>query len=395
MAVRKLKDRILEVGAIDWDRELFDELVHLPDGTSYNAYLITGSEKTALIDTVDPEKEHVLMRNIQTAGPDRIDYVIANHAEQDHSGSIPAVLTRFPEAKVVTNAKCKAMLMDHLHIPEDRFITIGGGDTLSLGDKTLEFIMTPWVHWPETMTTYLREDRILFPCDFFGSHRAASNLFVTNESKVYYGAKRYYAEIMMPFRTIIQKHLKTLESYEIDMIAPSHGPVYDRPELILDAYRDWVSDDVSNKVLVPFVSMHGSTRMMAEHLVSALIDRGMKVKVFNLTTADMGEYAMELVDAATVVFGTPFVLVGAHPAIVYAAYFTGALRAKVKHVGIMASFGWGGKVVDQLNSLIEPVKAERFEPVLSKGLPTESDYEKLNQLADLIAERHRALGLLN
>lgn len=394
MAVRKLKDRIFEVGAIDWDRELFDELVHLPDGTSYNAYLVQGSEKTALIDTVDPDKGQVLIQNLKTVRPERIDYLISNHAEQDHSGCIPTILELHPETMVVTNAKCKAMLMDHLHVPEDRFIVVKDRETLSLGDKTLEFILTPWVHWPETMVTYLREDKILFPCDFFGAHRAASNLFVTKESKVYYGAKRYYAEIMMPFRTIIQKHLKTLENYDIEIIAPSHGPVYDRPAFIMDAYRDWVSDEVKNKVLIPFVSMHGSTRAMVDYLAGALMDRDIQVKLFNLVKADMGEYAMDVVDAATVVFATPFVLVGAHPSVVYAAYFTGALRAKVKHVGIMASYGWGGKVVEQINSLIQPVKAEHFEPVLCKGLPREENFRKVNALADTIMERHRSLNIL-
>ena len=295
---------------------------------------------------------------------------------------------------VVTNAKCKAMLVDHLHIPEERFIVIKDRETLSLGDKTLEFILTPWVHWPETMVTYLQEDKILFPCDFFGAHRAASNLFVRNESKVLYGAKLYYAEIMMPFRAIIQKHLKVLEDYDIEIIAPSHGPAYDRPSCIMDAYRDWVSDEVKNKVLIPFVSMHGSTRAMVDHLTSALIDRDIKVKLFNLVRADMGEYAIDIVDAATVVFGTPFVLVGAHPAVVYAAYFTGALRAKVKHVGIMASYGWGGKVVEQVGSLIQPVKAEHFDPILSRGLPGEEDFKKIEALADIILERHQALGIL-
>ncbi len=393
MAVRKLKERVLEVGAIHWDRELFDELVHLPDGTSYNAYVVQGSEKTVLIDSVDPEKIHILMQNLTDAGIDKLDYVVANHAEQDHSGGIPAILDRYPEARVVTNPKCQAMLIDHLHIPEDKFVVVQNKETISLGDKTLEFILTPWVHWPETMVTYLHEDRILFPCDFFGAHRAASNLFVTNESKVYYGAKRYYAEIMMPFRVNIQRHLKMLEDYDIDMIAPSHGPVYDRPEFIINAYREWVSDDVKNKVLVPYVSMHGSTKAMVDHFISRLIDHDIQVKVFNLTTADMGEYAMELVDAATVVFGTPFVLVGAHPAVVYAAYFTGALRAKIKHCGIIASYGWGGKVVDQLKSLIEPVKTEHFEPVLSQGMPRKEEFDHLDKLAALIAERHKALGI--
>ena len=147
------------------------------------------------------QKTSVLLDNLVRAGVERIDYVVAHHAEQDHSGSIPDVLLLYPDAKVVTNAKCKAMLMDLLHIDEDKFITIEDGQTLSLGDKTLQFVFIPWVHWPETMGTYLAEDKILFPCDFFGSHLATSSLFVEDEPMVYEGAKRYYAEIMMPFRS--------------------------------------------------------------------------------------------------------------------------------------------------------------------------------------------------
>ena len=201
----EIKPNVYSVGAIDWDRRLFDELIPLPDGTSYNAYLIKGSEKTALLDTVDPKKTHVLLDNLVRTGIERIDYVVAHHAEQDHSGSIPDVLLLYPDAKVVTNAKCKAMLMDLLRIDDDKFIVVEDGQELSLGDKTLQFVFIPWVHWPETMGTYLAEDKILFPCDFFGSHLATSSLFVEDEPMVYECAKRYYAEIMMPFRTADKK----------------------------------------------------------------------------------------------------------------------------------------------------------------------------------------------
>ena len=200
----EIRPNVYSVGAVDWDRRLFDELIPLPDGTSYNAYLIKGSEKTALLDTVDPKKTHVLLENLASTGVERIDYVVAHHAEQDHSGSLPDVLLLYPNAKVVTNAKCKAMLMDLLRIDEDKFIVVEDGQKLSLGDKTLQFVFIPWVHWPETMGTYLAEDKILFPCDFFGSHLATSSLFVENEPMVYEAAKRYYAEIMMPFRTPIK-----------------------------------------------------------------------------------------------------------------------------------------------------------------------------------------------
>ena len=237
MKAREIRPGVYWVGAIDWDIRLFDALIPLPDGTSYNSYLIKGSEKTALIDTVDPTKENVLLDQLNQLGIENIDYVIANHAEPDHSGTIPRVLEQYPQAKVVATPKCKDMLIDLLMIPESRFMTVGDQETISLGDRTLEFIYTPWVHWPETMVTYLREDKMLFSCDFFGSHLATTDLYVTDEGQVYEAAKRYYGEIMMPFRTAIQKNLEKIKGYQIDIIAPSHGPMYDQPEFILKAYH--------------------------------------------------------------------------------------------------------------------------------------------------------------
>ena len=151
MNTREIKKNISWMGAIDWDRRLFDSLIPLPDGTSYNAYLVAGSEKTALLDTVDPPMADQLME--QLASVPKIDYIVSHHAEQDHSGAIPHVLDRFPQAKVVTTAKAKPILIDALGISEDAFLTVEDGETLSLGDKTLKFIHTPWVHWPETMVT--------------------------------------------------------------------------------------------------------------------------------------------------------------------------------------------------------------------------------------------------
>ena len=232
MLTREIKPNIYSVGAIDWDRRLFDELIPLPDGTSYNAYLITGSQKTALIDTVDQTKESVLIENLKAINIKHIDYVIPHHGEQDHSGAIPKVLEVYPEAKVVTNQKCKEMLKDLLLIPDNKFIEVKDRETISLGNKTLEFILTPWVHWPETMVTYLREDKILFSCDFFGSHLATSDLYVTNEPLVYRSAKRYYAEIMMPFRPMVKKNVEKIKDLAIEMIAPSHGPIYPKPSFI-------------------------------------------------------------------------------------------------------------------------------------------------------------------
>ncbi len=394
MGARRIVEGVYAVGAIDWDRRLFDELIPLPDGTSYNSYLVVGSEATALIDTVDPEKMDELMAHLDEVGVERIDYIVTNHTEQDHSGGIMDILGRYPDAVVVTNAKCMGLSVDHLHIPGERFKVIQDGDTLSLGDRTLEFMISPWVHWPETQMTYIQEDGILFSCDFLGSHLATSDLFSNDWNAVYPAAKRYYAEIMMPFKHLIPKYLERIDGLDVNYIGPSHGPVHNEPSRILDAYKDWTSPDVTNEAIVAYVSMHDSTRRMAEHLTEALTDRGVKAKMYNLTVTDIGDLAMETVDAATIVLATPTVLTGAHPTAVYTAYLINALKPKTRYMGLIGSFGWGSKVVDQMTSLLGNMKAEMLEPVLVKGLPRDEDYKALDDLADAIAQRHREIGIL-
>ncbi|MEO0236244.1 MAG: FprA family A-type flavoprotein, partial [candidate division WOR-3 bacterium] len=198
MAVKKIKNDIYLINTLHWERRLFDELIPLPEGTTYNAYLVFGGEKTALIDTTDTLKTEEFLRDLEYTGVTKIDYVISNHAEQDHSGGIPAVLEKYKEAKVVTNEKCAELLKTHLHIPENRFHIIKEGEILNLGNKNLTFMMTPWVHWPETQVTFLIEDRIAFTCDFFGAHLASSEFITAGTPEVYESAKRYYAEIMAP-----------------------------------------------------------------------------------------------------------------------------------------------------------------------------------------------------
>jgi len=391
MTVKKIKKDIYWVGAIDWDRRLFDELIPLPEGTSYNSYLIKGQEKTALIDTVDPTKEDDLLDNLDDLGIEHLDYIVVNHAEQDHSGAIPLMLELYSEAKIVTNQKCKKILVEHLLIKEDRIVIVNDNDTLSLGGKTLKFIFAPWVHWPETMLTYLEEDKILFSCDLFGAHLAESNLWVDDESKVYFAAKRYYAEIMMPFRNNIKKHLERLKELEIKTIAPSHGQIYSHPEFILSAYREWISDEVENEVIIPYVSMHGSVEEMVYILSEELMRKGITVKLFNLSKIDIGALAIALVDAATIVIASPTVLTGAHPQIVSVVYLANALRPKLRYASVIGSYGWGGKMLENISSMIGNLKVEILSPVIIKGYPKEEDYNSLIKLASEIAEKHKNL----
>jgi len=391
MHARTIKENIYWMGAVDWDRRLFDSLIPLPDGTSYNAYLVKGNEKTALLDTVDPSMKDFLFAQLEAVP--KLDYLVCHHAEQDHSGSIPSVLEKYPAAKVVTNAKCKDMLIAHLHVAENRIVVINDGDTLPLGGKTLKFVFTPWVHWPETMCSCLVEDKILFTCDFFGSHLAASDLYVTNEALVIESAKRYYAEIMMPFRLPIQGNLQKVKALQVDMIAPSHGPIWPKPSVIIDAYTDWVLGKPKNEAVIAYVTMHESTRRMVKHLLGELVGRGITIQEFDLPVTDIGKLAMSLVDAATIVVGAPTVHGGPHPAAVYATYLANVLRPKLKFATVIGSYGWGGKMAEQIAGMLATVKPEIIQPVIVKGLPREADYRALEELAGTIAHRHKEAGI--
>jgi len=283
------------------------------------------------------------------------------------------------------------MLIDHLHIPADGITTVDDRQVLSLGDKNLEFIHAPWVHWPETMLTYLREDKMLFSCDLFGSHLASSESYVTDECQIIESAKRYYAEIMMPFRSNIQRHLERLKEYKIELICASHGPIHKNPEFIMEAYRSWATDEPLNIVVLPYVSMHGSTRQMVTYLVEALAEKGITVKQFDLNNVDIGKLAIALVDAATIVLGVPTVLIGPHPKVAYAAFLANALRPKLKFASIIGSYGWGSHAKEDLIQMVPNLKVELIEPVMCKGMPRQEDYQALDKLAEAIAEKHSGL----
>lgn len=394
MSIRKLKENIFSVGVNHWDRRLFDELIPLPDGTSYNSYLIFGDKQTILIDTVDPAVKDELFRNLSQFERLKIDFVISLHSEQDHSGSIPFVLERFPEAKVITNEKCKELLMEHLSIPQDKFVLVKDGETFDIGGKTLQFIFTPWVHWPETMSAYLKEDEILFSCDFFGSHLAISTLYEKSKSKLEESAKRYFAEIMAPFRSFVRANLKKLDVIEIKLIAPSHGPIHDEPKFIIDLYRNWSSDEVKNEVLLLYVSMHGSTKILADALINSIIDKGITVHPFNMINADLGEIAIKSVDAATIILMTPTVLTGPHPVAAYYTIFLNAIKPKAMHFVVVTSYGWGGIAPDWIKSHMSNFKGEFLDPVQVKGLPKNLDILRMKELAEKVLDKHKTLGIV-
>jgi len=378
------------IGVNDRRKRLFENMWPLDRGVSYNSYLIV-DDKTALVDTIEDRAAGNYIERIEKLLNGRtLDYLIINHMEPDHSGEIKAIFDHFKGVKLVGNSKTFKMVEAYWGIKENLHV-VDDGDMLDLGHHKLKFVMTPWVHWPETMLTWLPERRVLFTCDLFGSHLATSDVLAHGDPRILPAAKRYYAEIMMPFRGFIEKNLDRVTALDPAMIAPSHGPVYDAPGLILDAYRDWVSGPPKNLVLLPYISMHGSTRILVEHFVDACARRNVPVEQLNLVDADVGKLAVLMVDAATIVLGTPTVLGGPHPRVAYAALLANLLKPKARHLSVIGSLGWGGKAVEQLAAAVSSLKLELLPPVLCKGLPKPPDIEAVEALAQAIADKHAGL----
>lgn len=379
---------IVWVGAEDWQRRIFDSLIPLPYGTSYNAYLVMGKEKVALIDTVNPGFEEELLTKIASkVKPEKIDYLVMNHAEPDHAGAIPRVMSAAPNATLVATKKGAEMAEVFYHVPEGRRLAVKDGDTIDLGGRTLRFIEAPWLHWPETMFTFAVEDRVLFPCDFFGSHIASDKLFDDEVGDILLPeSKRYYAEIMMPFTKLVTAGLDKAMALNARVIAPSHGPVHRNPERIVSVYDKWSRGPLAKKVVVVYVSMWGSTRNLAQAITSAISADGVEAVPYDLLVADVSHIARDLVDASAIVLGSPTVLGGPHPLAAYALTLVKALRPRAKLAAYFGSYGWGGGAGSQVAGLLKPAGFEIIGALEIKGPPGDKELRDAAELAHKVAQ---------
>lgn len=385
--VVEISESVYWVGVRDWNRRLFDALIPLPKGTTYNAYLIIGESKKALIDTVNPGFEKELEEKIsKVVNPADIDYVIMNHAEPDHAGAIPHIMSINSKAKLVTTSKGAKMAQTFYKVPEERIQVVHDQETIDLGGKTLRFIEAPMLHWPETMFTYLIENKILFPCDFFGSH-VATGLYDDEVEDLLVHAQRYWGEIMMPFRIMAQRALEKIKDLEIEMIAPSHGPIHRNTERILTAYKKWANGETKRKAMIAYVSMWNSTEKMIQPIAETLASEGIEIVLYNLALADIGDVAKDLVDSRAIVLGAPTVLGGMHPLAVYATYLVKALRPPLKYGVVLSSYGWGGGAVKHAQEVLEPLKMELVGAMEINGPPTKNDITKIIEIGKTLAKK--------
>ncbi len=385
--ISEISKDVYWVGIRDWNRRLFDALITLPNGTTYNAYLIIGAEKKALIDTANPGFEKELEEKIsKVVSPADIDYVIMNHAEPDHAGSIPYIMSINSKAKLVTTSKGAEMAQIFYKVPGERIRVVHDQETINLGGKTLRFIEAPMLHWPETMFSYLQENKILFSCDFFGSH-LAKGLYDDEAEDLLSHAQRYFGEIMMRFRTMGQNALEKIKSLEIQMIAPSHGPIHRNTDRILKAYSQWVNGETRPKATIAYVTMWNSTEKMIRPIAETLASEGIEIAMYNLSFSDIGDLAKDLVDSRAIVLGAPTVLGGAHPLAVYASYLVKVLRPPTKFGVVLSSYGWSGGAVKHLQEILGPAKIEVVGAVEINGPPTENDVNQIIELGKTLARK--------
>lgn len=359
MKAEEVKPKIFWVGGIDWNLRNFHGYL-TQRGSTYNAYLIV-DEKIVLVDTVKHYLfEEMLSRIKEVINPSRIDYIVVNHVEMDHSGSLPKILRIAPKAKVITSPHGERGLRRHFKEEWD-FEVVKTGDSLSVGKRTLQFFLTPMVHWPDSMATYVPEEKLLLPNDSFGQHLASVERYddEVGWDIVFQEATKYYANIVFPYGEQVKKAMETLSALNIEMIAPSHGVIW-RSYLpkIVEAYQKWSDDHSENKALIVYDTMWGSTEKIAYALREGMERTGIPVNMRSLKTNDISDIMTDMLSSKIVLIGSPTLNNGILPTVAAFLTYLEGLRPK-KRIGFaFGSYGWGGQAVKKIETVLENLKWE-------------------------------------
>jgi len=388
MARTQLTEGVYWVGAVDWDIRNFHGYT-TSRGTTYNAFLIV-DEHITLIDTVKrPFYREMLRRIKEIVDPADIDYIVSNHVEMDHSGSLPMILRETPRAELITTEKFgEAGLRKHFGF-DFPMRTVKEGDTLDLGKRQLVFVPTPMLHWPDSMVTYCPQEEILFSSDAFGQHLATAERFddEVDPAVIMQEASKYYANILMLFGHLIPGAVKKLAPLSIRMIAPDHGVIWrSDPGKIISAYSSWAAGETVNKALVIFDTMWRSTEKMAGAIVDGLLEEGVQVKAFNLTATDKSDVMAEVLDARALVIGSPTLNNGMFPSVAEFLCYLKGLKPKNKVGAVFGSYGWGGGAARAITGEMSQAGIELIEEEMTlKWVPEEAELKECCEFGRRIA----------
>ncbi len=382
MSAVKLLPGVYWVGVVDWNVRAFHGHTYITKrGSTYNSYLIV-DEKIALIDTVyGPFSDQLLANIAEIVPPEKIDYIISNHGETDHSGSLPALKKACPNAKHFGTAKVKETLEKMYYLGLDLHV-VKSGDTLSLGKKTLSFIEAPMLHWPDSMFTYLAEDALLFPNDAFGQHLASSARFSdeVDAGALIEEAEAYFANILWPFSSMVLRKIDELVKMKlpVKMIAPSHGVIWRKdPMQIVNSYVEWAKNTTRKKVVIAYETMWGSTEKMAYRIVDGLVSEGVEVKLYDVAHTDNTEMIREMLYARGYIFGSSTHDNNMLPNLAMFLEFLKGLKPTGRKAAAFGSFGWAGGAVKEMESFIASPGIEIVQPGLSvKFVPNADELKK-------------------
>jgi anaerobic nitric oxide reductase flavorubredoxin len=363
----ELKKGIYWVGAIDWNIRDFHGY-STPYGTTYNAYLIL-DEKNVLVDTVKaPFYLEMLGRISEIIDPSRIDVIVSNHVEMDHSGSLTQIVERIGNPTVISSERGQKGLNKH-YKKSLKFKTVKSGEAFSIGHRALTFVEAPMLHWPDSMFTYLKEDQLLLPNDAFGQHVASCQRFEDEVGdEVMKHAAKYYANILWPLAPLILKKVDEVVKMgiPIDMIAPSHGLIWRKnPNRIIQAYVDWSQGKAGNKILVIYDTMWGSTEAIAKAILKGLVDEGVEARLLHLRSNHRSDIIEEMLEAKAILLGSPTLNNGMFPTMGDFLTYMRGLRPKGKVFGLFGSHGWGGGAIKEMRKALEQEKFEIWERELS------------------------------
>ncbi len=380
--VVELKKDVYWVGVVDWNIKHFHgHELSTHRGTTYNAYLII-DEKIALVDTVFSPYSHELIENIEKIiDVKKIDYVIANHAEMDHSGGLPELMKFIPNATVVVSERGKESIFKHYHMHWN-FKVMKTGDTISLGQNKLVFVNAPMLHWPDSMFTYLTGKNILMPNDAFGQHYASSARFndEVDEVEVYQEAIKYYANILTPFSDLVTKKIEEFKKLNIpvDIIAPSHGIIWRKnPLQIVEKYGEWASGGNNGSVVIIYDTMWNATEKMAIAISEGLEKEGMKFKLFNMAVCDRNDVLTEVFKAKGILIGSPTLNNGLLPTIKPILEDLKGLKFKNKAGAAFGSYGWSGENIKLIEENLEKARIKILqEGIKFKWQPTKEELEQ-------------------
>ncbi len=385
----KLTDNVFWVGFVDWSVRDFHGYT-TERGSTYNAYLVK-SKKVALIDSVKGLYVDALLSHVNAHVPlESVDYIVCNHAEPDHAGGMAATVKACPNAAVVCNAKCKDALEHHFDVTGWKFLVVADGETLSLGDKTLQFFDTPMVHWPESMATYLVEDAILFSMDAFGQHYASTHRFddEADLGEVMQEAKTYYANIVLPLGRSVAATLARLGGLKLSIVAPSHGVIWrSHFATILQAYQAWMVSKPTRKVVVVFSSMWNSTRQMAEAVVAGAQEYPVDVRLIDAATTSDTHIVADVMDCAGFAAGSPTLNMSILPRMAATLTYLRGLKPLGKHCFAFGSYGWAPKGCEEVAQYLQAMQMKPVcEPVASRFVPDAAALEKCRAAGRALAE---------